>query len=43
MEKNNKKNSPKNKEFQSKQNDPLGMYTGNAVDNKKPQQDADDL
>ena len=43
MEKNNKKKAPKNKEFQSKQHDPLGMYTGNAVDGNKPQQDADDL
>ncbi len=43
MEKNNKKKTPKNKEFHSPQNDPLGMYTGNAVDGKKPQQDADDL
>jgi hypothetical protein len=30
-------------EMYSPEYDPLGMYTGNPADGRKPQQDADDL
>ena len=38
-----KEHKPEDTKMWSPKHDPMGMYTGNAVDGEKPQQDADDL